>query len=132
MEKRYTPTHEWVELNQERSEGTVGITDFAQQEVTDVVFVELPKVGKSVPRGGEAAIIESVKAAFSIYAPMGGVIISVNQALDGNPGLLNQDPTGQGWIFRLKVTHPEEFSDLMDEKAYQSYLSEGGGQPAHG
>jgi glycine cleavage system H protein len=132
VEKRYTQTHEWIGLNDDGTEGTVGITDFAQKEVTDVVFVELPKIGKKVPRGGETAIIESVKAAFSIYAPMGGEVIAGNQELDSNPALLNQDPLGRGWIFRLKLDNPGEYSSLMDEKAYNAYLSDGGGQPGHG
>ncbi|AKS22644.1 MAG: Glycine cleavage system H protein [Leptospirillum sp. Group II 'C75'] len=130
--RRYTKTHEWIAPANVQGEWNVGITDFAQEEVTDVVFVELPKVGRSVPRGGEAAIIESVKAAFSIYAPVAGTIVAVNPDLDSDPGLLNRDPYGKGWIFRLKAVQPEEIPVLMDEGAYQKFLKEGGGHPEHG
>lgn len=128
----YTKTHEWISVDEGRSEGTVGITDFAQKEVTDVVFVELPKIGKKAPRGGEVAIIESVKAAFSIYAPAGGEVVAVNNALDGDPGLLNRDPYGNGWICRMRVENLSEIKDLMDEKAYEAFLADGGGLPGHG
>jgi glycine cleavage system H protein len=128
----YTKTHEWIAFDEGRSEGAVGITDFAQKEVTDVVFVELPKIGKKAPRGGEIAIIESVKAAFSIYAPAGGEVVSVNNALDGDPGLLNRDPYGNGWICRMRVENLSELKDLMDEKAYEAFLADGGGLPGHG
>ncbi len=130
--RRYTKTHEWLVQSENSEYWTVGISDFAQQEVTDVVFVELPKIGKQVPRGGEVAIIESVKAAFSIYAPIGGSVVGVNHALDSDPGLLNRDPYGQGWIFRIQPTDLSELEQLMDEHAYEQFLSEGGGHPAHG
>ncbi len=130
--RRYTRTHEWIAPANVQGEWNVGITDFAQKEVTDVVFVELPKVGRSVPRGGEAAIIESVKAAFSIYTPASGTIVAVNQDLESDPGLLNRDPYGRGWIFRFKATAPDEIGDLMDEGAYAKFLNDGGGHPEHG
>ncbi len=130
--RRYTKTHEWLVQSESPEAWNVGISDFAQQEVTDVVFVELPKVGRQVPRGGEAAIIESVKAAFSIYSPVGGTILAVNHALDGDPGLLNRDPYGQGWIFRIQPSDLSELDQLMDEHAYEQFLSEGGGHPEHG
>ena len=130
--RRYTKTHEWIAPADAQGEWNVGITDFAQKEVTDVVFVELPKAGRSVPRGGEAAIIESVKAAFSIYAPVSGTIVAVNQDLDSDPGLLNRDPYGKGWIFRFKSVSPEEVHALMDEESYTRFLKDGGGHPEHG
>ncbi|MHB8422021.1 MAG: glycine cleavage system protein GcvH [Leptospirales bacterium] len=130
--RRYTKTHEWLAQSEDKESWNVGISDFAQQEVTDVVFVELPKVGRQVPRGGEAAIIESVKAAFSIYAPVSGTIAAVNHSLDGDPGLLNRDPYGEGWIFRIRPGDPAELDALMDDLAYEQFLSEGGGHPGHG
>lgn len=130
--RRYTQTHEWLVQSEDKESWNVGISDFAQQEVTDVVFVELPKIGRQVPRGGEAAIIESVKAAFSIYSPVSGTIVAVNHSLDGDPGLLNRDPYGEGWIFRVRPGDPAELDALMDERAYEKFLSEGGGHPGHG
>ena len=105
----------------------VGITDFAQKEITDVVFVELPKIGKKVEKGGEVAIIESVKAAFSIYAPLGGEVVSVNEKIESNPGLVNEDPYGEGWLFELKVVDPSQLETLPDEAAYQKLIVAGGG-----
>jgi glycine cleavage system H protein len=105
----------------------VGITDFAQKEITDVVFVELPKLGKKVPQGGETAIIESVKAAFSIYAPMGGEIVAVNSAIEGDPALVNRDPYRAGWLFEIKVEVPSEWNGLLDDKGYQTLLASGTG-----
>jgi|UniRef100_A0A7C3LRX8 glycine cleavage system H protein len=130
--RRYTRTHEWMAPSDTPEQWNVGITDFAQKEVTDVVFVELPKVGRQVPRGGEAAIIESVKAAFSIYAPVGGTILGVNQELESDPGLLNRDPYGKGWIFRFRPDHSADVQSLMDGPAYETFLKEGGGHPEHG
>ena len=130
--RRYTKTHEWIAIEEGRMEGAVGITDFAQKEVTDVVFVELPKMGKKIPRGGEIAIIESVKAAFSIYAPAGGEVVAVNHSLDGDPGLLNRDPYGHGWICQIRVNDPSELESLMDDKTYEAFLADGGGVPGHG
>jgi len=103
----------------------VGITDFAQKEITDVVFVELPKIGKKFPQGAEAAIIESVKAAFSIYAPMSGQIVSVNNEIEGDPALVNRDPYGAGWLFEISVDRSEEWKGLLDETGYQALLKSG-------
>lgn len=124
-ERRYTPTHEWVQSSGDGSLMKVGITDFAQKEITDVVFVELPKLGKRVPQGAEAAIIESVKAAFSIYAPMGGQIVAVNNAIEGDPALVNRDPYGSGWLFELSVDQPVEWDALLDEAGYRALLDSG-------
>ncbi len=126
-ERRYTPTHEWIQSFGDPSRMRVGITDFAQKEITDVVFVELPKIGKKVPQGAEAAIIESVKAAFSIYAPMGGEVVGVNSAIESNPALVNADPFGAGWLFELKVDNAQEWNSLLDENGYRALLSSGTG-----
>ena len=126
-ERRYTPTHEWIQSLGEPSLMRIGITDFAQKEITDVVFVELPKIGKKVPQGAEAAIIESVKAAFSIYAPMGGEVVAVNSDIESNPALVNSDPYGAGWIFELRVDDPAQWNSLLDEKGYQALLVSGAG-----
>ncbi len=126
-ERRYTTTHEWISPVGPEGRMRVGITDFAQKEITDVVFVELPKIGKKVEKGGEVAIIESVKAAFSIYAPLGGEVVSVNEKIENNPGLVNDDPYGEGWLFELKVSEPAQLSTLPDEAAYQKLIVSGGG-----
>ncbi len=126
-ERRYTPTHEWIEPASSPGAMKVGITDFAQKEITDVVFVELPKIGKKVEKGGEVAIIESVKAAFSIYAPLGGEVVAVNDKIESDPGLVNEDPYGKGWLFELKVADPTLLTELPDEGAYQKLLLSGGG-----
>ncbi|MCL5954276.1 MAG: glycine cleavage system protein GcvH [Nitrospirae bacterium] len=126
-ERRYTTTHEWISPVGPEGRMRVGITDFAQKEITDVVFVELPKIGKKVETGGEVAIIESVKAAFSIYAPLGGEVVSVNEKIENNPGLVNDDPYGEGWLFELKVFDPAQLSTLPDEAAYQKLIVSGGG-----
>jgi glycine cleavage system H protein len=113
---RYTKTHEWA--RQEAQEAVVGITAHAQQELRDVVFVELPKVGRLVKRGEAVAVIESVKAAFDIYAPVSGTISRVNEAVVKSPQLVNQDCYGQGWLFALTSSTPSEFSGLLSSEAY--------------
>src|SRR6478735_6381915 len=107
---RYRESHEWIDT----ATGTVGITDHAQHELTDVVFVELPKVGTKVKAGDHVAVVESVKAASDIYAPVGGEIIEVNATLPDNPSLLNTDPHGAGWIFKMAIAEPAELNALMD------------------
>src|SRR3989338_6001983 len=107
---RYAETHEWI-----RAEGdtaTVGVTDHAQEELTDVVFVELPKIGTRVAAGAECAVVESVKAASDIYTPVSGEIVEVNRRLEAEPGLVNNDPYGEGWFFKIKMLAPEELSRL--------------------
>ncbi len=126
-ERRYTPTHEWIRSTGDASLMRVGITDFAQKEITDVVFVELPKIGKKVVQGAEAAIIESVKAAFSIYAPMGGEVTEVNHAIESDPGLVNRDPYGDGWLFEVRASDLSEWGKLLDEPGYQHQVAAGGG-----
>jgi glycine cleavage system H protein len=105
--------------------GTVGISDHAQKEVTDVVYVEMAKVGKALKAGEEATTLESVKAAFSIYAPVSGTVSKVNTALEGDPGLINKSPYENGWIYALELANPSEVSNLMTEEQYQEFLKSG-------
>lgn len=121
-ELRYTKEHEWVRQDP-GGVCTVGISDYAQSQLGDVVYVELPAVGKSVKKGGEAATVESVKAASEVYAPISGEIVEANAALTDNPGQVNQAPTGDGWFFKLKPSDPGEFAALMDEAAYAAYVA---------
>jgi glycine cleavage system H protein len=117
---RYMQSHEWVAV--EDGTAVVGISDHAQREITDVVFVELPKVGRKVAKGEAVAVVESVKAAFDIYAPVGGEVSAVNDKLAQNPGLVNQAPHGDGWLFKLRPSDPKEAGSLMDFGAYQEFL----------
>lgn len=117
---RYTESHEWLLV--EGDTGTVGITDHAQNELSDVVFVELPAVGRTVEPKSAVAVVESVKAASDIYAPVGGEIIEVNTALSDNPALVNTDPFGAGWIFKIKLTQPDQTSALKDAAAYRTQI----------
>jgi glycine cleavage system H protein len=116
---RYRESHEWIDP----ATGVVGITDHAQHELTDVVFVELPKVGAKVKAGDHVAVVESVKAASDIYAPVSGEVTEVNDALQGNPSLLNTEPHTGGWIFKLAVAEPAELNALMDAAAYQQHIA---------
>ena len=122
-ERRYTKSHEWIRLDGKM--GWVGISDHAQKEVTDVVYVEMAKVGKALKAGEEATTLESVKAAFSIYAPVAGTISKANIALEGDPGLINQSPFDKGWIFALDVLDPAETNSLMTEAQYADFLKSG-------
>jgi glycine cleavage system H protein len=117
----YTESHEWV--RQEGENARVGITDHAQAELTDVVYVELPKVGAQAEAGGQIAVVESVKAASDIYAPVKGTVVEVNQALEGNPALINTDPFGDGWIFVLKMDSPNDVKLLKDAAAYRKAIT---------
>ena len=117
---RFSKDHEWIRLDGETA--TVGITDYAQNALGDVVFVEPPEAGRELGRGDEAGVIESVKAASEIYAPVGGTVIAGNEALAENPALVNTDPLGEGWVFTLTLSDPAELNGLMDEAAYQSYV----------
>ncbi len=119
---RYTKEHEWVRL--EGDEAVVGITDYAQQQLGDVVFVELPEVGRTLAQGDEAAVVESVKAASEVYAPLSGTVTAVNDRLPDEPGLVNASPMEDGWFFRMKPSNPDEMNALMDEAAYQAYVAE--------
>jgi len=116
----YTESHEWVRVEGENAR--VGITDHAQAELTDVVYVELPKVGAAAEAKGQIAVVESVKAASDIYAPMKGTVVEVNKALEGNPALINTDAFGEGWIFVLKMDAPEQVKQLKDAAGYRAAI----------
>lgn len=117
---RYAKSHEWVVV--EGGQAVVGISDHAQSEITDVVFVELPKVGRQVKQGEACAVVESVKAAFDIYAPVSGEIVAVNEAVSKDPAIVNRAPHEDGWLFKLKPAKPAEADGLMDFKAYQEFV----------
>ena len=119
-ETRYTDQHEWVRV--EGDEGTVGITQFATEQLGDVVFVETPLVGKVLAKGDEAAVVESVKAASEVYAPVGGTVTAVNEALSDEPAKVNVEPQGEGWFFKLKIVDPAELEALMTEAKYQDFV----------
>jgi glycine cleavage system H protein len=116
----YTESHEWI--RREGDKIRVGITDHAQAELTDVVYVELPKMGASYETGGTIAIVESVKAASDIYAPAKGTVLEINKALESNPALLNTDPYGEGWIYAMQVEDPDQLKDLKDAAAYKAMI----------
>ncbi|HSH40370.1 MAG TPA: glycine cleavage system protein GcvH [Chthoniobacterales bacterium] len=116
----YTESHEWVRVEGERAR--VGITDHAQAELTDVVYVELPEVGTQVEARGATAVVESVKAASDIYAPVKGEIVEVNEQLSSNPALVNTDPFGEGWIFAIKMASPDDAKQLKDAAAYRQAI----------
>lgn len=119
-ETRYTKDHEYIRV--EGDTGTVGITDYAQGQLGDVVFVELPTVGKALAKGGEAAVVESVKAASEVYAPVSGEVVAVNSELEAAPGTVNEDPAGKGWFVKLKLTNTGELDGLLSEAEYQDYV----------
>jgi len=115
----YSKEHEWVRV--EGDTATVGITDFAQGQLGDVVFVEVPEAGRQLSQGGEAAVVESVKAASDVYAPVSGEVIEGNQALVDDPALVNSDPEGEGWFFKLRLSDTNELDDLMNDERYQQF-----------
>jgi glycine cleavage system H protein len=117
---KYTKDHEWVRL--EGDLATVGITSYAQDKLGDLVFVELPGIGASFGQGAPAAVVESVKAASDVYSPMTGEVVAVNDKLTNEPGLVNSDPTGEGWLYRIKVADKSEIDTLLDEAGYQAIL----------
>ena len=121
-DRKYTKEHEWAKVEGETA--TVGITYFAQEQLTDVVFVELPEIGKKVIQFKPAAIVESVKSVSDIFAPMSGEIIEVNEELKGKPELVNQDPFGKAWIFKMKIDSADEQTNLMSSKDYDHFLKE--------
>jgi glycine cleavage system H protein len=118
---RYAQSHEWLRTNGDGT-GTVGITDHAQAELTDVVFVDLPKIGAEVKAGEQACVVESVKAASDIYAPASGTVEAVNDALSSNPALINTDPYGEGWIFKIKLSSPDEATALKSPADYRAQI----------
>ena len=117
----YTKEHEWVSV--EGDTATIGITDFAQGQLGDVVFVEVPEAGRKVSRGGDAAVVESVKAASDVYSPVGGEVIEGNQALVDDPALVNSDPEGEGWFFKLRLEDTAEVNDLLNADQYKEYCA---------
>lgn len=119
-ELRYTESHEWVRLDGDLA--TVGITDHAQCELSDVVYVELPKIGRQASAKDPVAVVESVKAASDIYAPLAGEISEANSALGSNPSLVNTDPYNQGWIFKIKLTDTTQINNLLDAKKYAALI----------
>jgi glycine cleavage system H protein len=121
MSTRYTKDHEWIRLDGEVA--TVGISEHAQSQLGDIVYVELPEIGRKVDKGAEAAVVESVKAASDVYAPASGEVVAVNHALDGAPGAVNEDAEGKGWFFRLKLVNASELDELMSDEQYKDYLS---------
>jgi glycine cleavage system H protein len=121
MTKRYTKDHEWISV--EGDVATIGITNHAQEQLGDVVFVELPKIGKAVSKGGDAAVVESVKAASEVYAPVTGEVVEVNSELEGDPALVNRDAEAGAWFMKVKLKDKGELDDLMDKKAYDKFLS---------
>jgi len=119
MSVYYSKEHEWVRV--EGDTATVGITDFAQGQLGDIVFVEVPEAGRRVAQGGDAAVVESVKAASDVYAPVTGEVIEGNAALADTPELVNSDPEGEGWFFKLKLADPGQLDGLMDAAAYKAF-----------
>mgnify|MGYP001157491740 FL=1 len=121
---KYSREHEWVRL--EGDVATVGISDFAQEQLGDVVFVELPDVGKEVVQNGDAAVVESVKAASEVYAPLAGEVVEVNTALEDDPELVNQSPTGEGWFMKIRLSDASQLDGMMDEAAYNDFTASQG------
>lgn len=119
-ERRYTEEHEWILVDGDVA--TVGISEHAQDQLGDIVYVELPEQGAAFEQGGQAATVESVKAASEVYAPASGRVVETNAALADEPGLVNSDPLGKGWFFKLKLSDAAELEKLMDEQAYAKYL----------
>jgi glycine cleavage system H protein len=116
----YSKDHEWIDVD--GNTATVGITDYAQGQLGDVVFVELPEVGRVVTAGKEAAVVESVKAASEVYAPVSGTVTEANGALEGTPDLVNTAPEGEGWFFRLTLSNPAELEGLLDAAGYKAFV----------
>jgi glycine cleavage system H protein len=118
---RFTKEHEWIRV--ENGIGTVGITVYAQEQLGDVVYVELPEPGRTVARGKEMAVVESVKAASEVYAPVSGEVVEVNAQLTSDPATINADATGAGWFVKIKLSSPSELDGLMDEGAYEAFVA---------
>lgn len=121
MSRLYTQDHEWIDVAGDTA--TVGITDYAQGQLGDVVFVELPEAGRAVSKGGEAAVVESVKAASDVYAPVSGTVTEANPALTDDPSLVNSAPEGEGWFFKLTLSDASELDGLMDKAAYDAFVA---------
>ena len=119
---KYTDEHEWIRIDGDV--GTIGITDFAQNALGDVVFIELPEVGATFDKGGEAAVVESVKAASEIYAPVAGEVVATNTAIVDDPSMVNSAPTDDGWFFKLKIADAAQLDELMDQETYAAFVDE--------
>ncbi len=121
-DRRYAPTHEWAKV--EGDIAIVGISDYAQHALSDVVYVELPEVGTQVSKGDPVAVVESVKAAEDVYAPLSGEIVEINEELPDNPEWVNEDPYGKAWFFKIKMSNPAEYDELLDVEAYKKVVEE--------
>lgn len=121
MPRYFTKDHEWIDVSGD--EGTVGITDYAQSQMGDITFVELPGEGAAVKQGDSVSVVDSVKAASDIYAPASGTVTAINAALEGEPELVNTDAEGAGWLFRVRLANPGELGALMDKAAYDAYVA---------
>lgn len=121
MTRYFTDEHEWIDVD--GTNATVGITDYAQGQLGDIVYVEVPAAGAQVKKGSDAAVVESVKAASDVYAPVTGTVTEGNGALEGDPALVNSDPEGDGWFFKLTLSDPSELDGLMDEAAYKAFVN---------
>lgn len=119
---KYTEEHEWISV--EGDVATVGISDFAQEQLGDVVFVELPEIGADISAGDQVAVVESVKAASEVYSPVTGEVVEVNESIVEDPAGINGDAEGEGWFFKVKLSDPSELDDLMDAKAYAAFVKE--------
>ena len=121
MSRYFTEDHEWVDVDGDI--GTVGISEYAQGQLGDIVFVDVPEEGKELTKGDEAAVVESVKAASDVYSPVSGTVLEGNAELADNPALVNEDPEADGWFFKLTLTDPDELKELMDETAYAAFVA---------
>ena len=121
MTTKYSEDHEWISVDGDI--GKVGITNHAQSLLGDIVFIELPEVGRTIEAGGEAGVIESVKAASDLFSPVTGKIVEINEALDSEPSLVNSDPSGNGWFFKIKLSDTDELDSLMDEASYKELIA---------
>lgn len=121
MSRYFTQDHEWIDVDSDSA--TVGITTYAQEQLGDIVFAEVPAVGTTLTKGGDAAVVESVKAASDVYAPVSGTVTEGNDALGDDPALVNSDPEGAGWFFKLTLSDPAELDGLMDEAAYKAFVA---------
>jgi glycine cleavage system H protein len=119
---RYTKEHEWV--RQEGDVAVIGITDYAQEQLGDIVYVELPDIGRAVEQGKEAAVVESAKAASEVYAPVSGEVVAVNDGIVGDPAKVNADAQGEGWFIKVRLADPKQLDLLMDEAAYRAFVAE--------
>ncbi len=123
-ELKYTETHEWVLKDHSKNIATVGITDYAQEQLGELVFVDLPEVGLRVAAGDDVCVLESVKAAADVFSPLSGTIVAINEDLDESPGLVNTDPYQDGWLYKIELKDIVEYDELLDKASYQEYVME--------